>query len=207
MIDFSDLRGNATQAINACEKLVSGEYRSLLLVAYPGIGVTMVARRVPTIMGELSEHQRRWINATYEGSHMPAPDSAPFRAPHHSVSAPALVGESELARCGVLFLDEVTEFRMSVLRALATKLANAAHAPLLVATASPCLCSPRSGPANCTCSAKALGLHRNRLNKVSEILEFQSLAEIPTIDLKSLRDGERGETSAQIRARIQSRRA
>lgn len=203
MIDFSDCREVLSPAVKACEK-AAAERKNLLLTAGPGAGATMVARRIPTILPPMSDHERRWVAATFEGARMPAPKERPLRAPHHTVSAQALVSEVRLARCGVLYLDELPEFRLNAITELAQTLAKMAHAPLVVASAMPCLCG-WLGSADfktCECSEASRDRHRAHVRKLARPLKLELSEVIPSISLQDLRDSERGESSEAIRSRV-----
>lgn len=171
-IDWSDLV--AQPALAEIEIHVT-DREPMLLVGSPGMGATVIAQRIPTLFPLLSEHARRWILAEYDGINhvdwmrVPNVVKPPFRAPHHTVSAQALVGQPDgtesicdrigrptgerrfrpgrageihLARFGVLFLDEVIEFSKLAIEALgaALKRMPIESRPLVVASAHPCPC-------------------------------------------------------------------
>jgi len=101
-MDFSDIRGQAP-AIEALVTAIAARDRGVLLVGPPGTGATMIARRVTTLFPPLTEHERVWLAAEYEGwlgpdHQRPAIEERPFRAPHHTISSRALLGGGEHGR-------------------------------------------------------------------------------------------------------------
>ncbi len=96
MTDFADIRGQA-QAIESLVTAIASGVRRILLVGPPGLGLGMIARRVPTLFPALTEHERVWLQAEYDGDCSPYHQSVvvtsrPFSAPHPSISPEALLG-------------------------------------------------------------------------------------------------------------------
>ncbi|GFP38821.1 hypothetical protein HKBW3S47_00522 [Candidatus Hakubella thermalkaliphila] len=129
-LDFSDVKGQE-QARRALEVAVAGGHNVLMVGPPPGSGKTMLARRLPSIMPELEVEEAVEVTRMYSiAGLLPSGISLltrrPFRKPHHTISEVGLVGggrfprpgEISLSHCGVLFLDELTEFRQSALEAL-----------------------------------------------------------------------------------------
>lgn len=142
-LDFADVRGN-THAIDAVRAAVR-DMRVLALAGAPGCGKTMLAARIPSIMGPMDKTEIAQVIARMGEARL-WPDDAnidaaarPFRAPHHTISAKGLVGEARLARCGVLFLDDVDQFGREALLSLADEMARAPAwcRPLLVIAYNP----------------------------------------------------------------------
>jgi magnesium chelatase family protein len=127
--DFAEVRGQAA-AKRALEVSAAGGH-NLLMVGTPGTGKTLLAQRLPTILPTLSRAEAQEVTLVHSVAGLLHPGVArirqrPFRAPHHTVTGPGLVGggaipkpgEISLAHCGVLFLDEMAEFRPQVLNLL-----------------------------------------------------------------------------------------
>jgi magnesium chelatase family protein len=226
---MSDCRGRGLRAaVRAAERAVT-ERSNLLLIGPPGIGTTMLARRIPGIMPRLTAEQGAELTGIYQKAGiLPRTgridfnecrewgDAPPFRAPHHTVSATALAREAILASHGVLLLDELPEFRAAGLRALAEQLASmGAAAPLVVASACPCPCgwhgSKGRWQRECRCPEGAIRRYKARLAKCRRALGFGVTCRRQSVSLADLRckpyPGETsspppGESSEAIRARV-----
>jgi magnesium chelatase family protein len=194
----------------------------------PGAGKTMLARRLPGILPPLDDAAALEVTAVHSiaGTLPPVPRlirRPPFQAPHHTASAPALVGGGSglarpgslsLAHHGVLFLDEAAEFVPSVLNALRQPLEDgwvtlarsrgSTRYPALiqlVLAANPCPCGA-GGDLNCTCSPIARRRYRNRLSgPLMDRIDLRVRLE-PVGAAALLSDAEEQETSAQVLQRV-----
>ena len=218
VVDFADVRGQ-TEAVAQVEQAVKEHLHhgpvGLLLSGPPGSGKTMIARRISSILPKMSRDEQLEVTRVYSAVGLAdgLVSDRPFRAPHHTISAAALVGggssrrpgEVQLATRGVLFLDEVQEFASGAIEALSAAIGQmpVASRPLVVASANACPCGwLGSATRACTCSDDTVARLASRVEWAATKLGLTITVVVQPVSLADLRSAEGGESSAVIAARI-----
>ncbi|MEQ1859814.1 MAG: YifB family Mg chelatase-like AAA ATPase [Chthoniobacteraceae bacterium] len=226
-VDFADVRGHEA-AKRAIEIAVAGNH-NLLMIGPPGSGKSMLAKRIATVIPPMSLEEAIETTKIHSICGLlldPANSfvaSRPFRSPHHTISDAGLLGggtnptpgEVSIAHNGVLFLDELPEFKRSTLEVLRQPLedsrvtisraAGSMTFPaqfMFIAAMNPCPCGYFGDPKReCRCSPRQVEQYRNRIS--GPLLDRIDIhIEVPVVEFRQLASREPGESSAALRERV-----
>lgn len=227
--DFSQVSGQ--QAVRRAAEIAAAGMHNFLMIGPPGAGKTMIARRIPGILPALSLEEALQITKIYSVAGLLPEREAlltkrPFRAPHHTATAEALAGggrlplpgEISLSSGGILFLDELPEFRRAVLEILRQPLeehqicisrtAGTYVFPadfMLVAAMNPCACGFYPDRKRCRCAQRDVFRYLGRLSQ--PLLDRIDICiEVPALSYGELQKTEQSESSDEIRRRVEKAR-
>jgi magnesium chelatase family protein len=229
--DFSEIKGQ--HAVRRAVEVAAAGGHNLLMIGPPGSGKSMIAKRIPTILPRPTLDESLEILSIHSAAGQTVSGSIafghrPVRSPHHTISDVGLLGggtipgpgEISLAHNGVLFLDELPEFKRSALEVLRQPLEDGTVtisrsagkvtlpcAFVLLAAMNPCPCGYLGDPRHeCRCTPTIIQRYRSRIS--GPLLDRIDIhIEAPALSIAELRNSQTGESSETIQARVQSARA
>ena len=229
-LDFADVKGQ--ENVKRAMEIAAAGGHNILMVGPPGAGKSMMSKRLPGILPDMTREEMLKSTEIYSvagltGKDNPIISARPFRAPHHTVSSTAISGggtvprpgEISLAHNGVLFLDELPEFRKDVLEVLrqpledgevtVSRVAGTETFPanfMLVCAMNPCKCGWYGHPSGrCRCSANEVRAYHSRIS--GPLLDrIDIIVEAPALEYEELKNRAPSECSADIKRRVDAAR-